>query len=156
MPKKPKRYIEDISGWVEAFSVYCFVLTTHFPNRSKDLLLYRVLILQTYRQFTGRVWLAYDRAFREHTATTNLTDWSAVNVQLFNFHAAGASVHGGDSANVLSEPCRETSSNIVCRSWNSGCCVAPFALCRFPTSTEAASASTALESVLGILSASRM
>ena len=130
-PKKPKRRIEDVSGWLEAFSVYCFVLTTHFPNRSKDLLLYQMLILRTYRQFTGRVWLAYDRAFREHAAATNLTDWSAVNVPLFNFHAAGASVRGRDSAIVSSEPRGAASSNIVCRSWNRGHCVAPFSSCRF-------------------------
>lgn len=130
-PKKPKRRIEDISSWLEAFSVYCLVLTTHFPNRSRDLLLYQMLILRTYRQFTGRVWLAYDRAFREHAAATNQSDWSAVNVQLFNFHAAGASVRGRDSANVASEPRGAITSNIVCRSWNRGRCVAPFSPCRF-------------------------
>ena len=89
-PKKPKRQIEDIGSWLEAFAVYCLVLTSHFPHRWKDLQLYQLLILWTYRQFTGRVWLAYDRAFREHAAATNLTDWSTLNVQLFNFHAAGA------------------------------------------------------------------
>ena len=113
-PKKPKKRIEDISGWMEAFSVYC-VLTAHFPNRAKDLLLYQMLIFRTYRQFSGRVWLAYDRAFREHAAATNVTDWSAVNVQLFNFHAAGAAVRS-DAANVSSEPRGAASSNIICRS----------------------------------------
>ena len=129
-PKKPKKRIEDISGWMEAFSVYCCVLTAHFSNRGKDLLLYQMLILRTYRQFSGRVWLAYDRAFREHAAATNVTDWSAVNVQLFNFHAAGAAVRG-EAANVSSEPRGAASSNIICRSWNSGRCVAPSAVCRF-------------------------
>lgn len=129
-PKKPKKQIEDISGWMEAFSVYCCMLTAHFPNRAKDLLLYQMLILRTYRHFSGRVWLAYDRAIREHAAATNVTDWSAVNVQLFNFHAAGAAVRG-DTANVSSEPHGAASSNIICRSWNSGWCVAPSAVCRF-------------------------
>ena len=129
-PKKPKRQIEDISGWMEAFSVYCCVLTAHFPNRAKDLLLYQMMILRTYRQFTGRVWLAYDRAFRERAAATNLTDWSEVNTQLFNFHSAGASVRGA-AAHVNSEPRGAVSSNIVCRSWNNGRCVAPSAVCRF-------------------------
>ena len=109
-PKKPKKRIEDISGWMEAFSVYCCVLTAHFPNHAKDLLLYQMLILRTYRQFSGRVWLAYDRAFREHAAATNMTDWSAVNVQLFNFHAAGAVIHS-DAANISREPRGAASSN---------------------------------------------
>ena len=34
----------------------------------------------------------YDRALREHAAAARLTDWSSINVQLFNFHAAGSSV----------------------------------------------------------------
>ena len=103
-PKKPKRRIEDISGWMEAFSVYCCVLMAHFPTRAKDLLLYQMMILRTHRQFTGRVWLSYDRAFCEHAAATNLTDWSEVNTQLFHFHSAGASVRG------LAEPRRPSSS----------------------------------------------
>ena len=129
-PKKPKRRIEDIGGWMEAFSIYCCVLTAHFPNRAKDLLLYQMIILRPYRQFTGRVWLAYNRAFREHAAATNLTNWSEINTQLFNFHSAGASVRG-DAAPVPSEPRGAVSATIVCRSWNNGRCVAPSAACRF-------------------------
>ncbi|KAL9987112.1 hypothetical protein ACROYT_G001362 [Oculina patagonica] len=128
--KKPKKRIEDIGTWMEALSVYCCVLTAYFPNRAKDLLLYQMMILRTYRHFSGRVWLAYDRVFREHAAATNLTDWSAVNVQLFNFYAAGAVVRG-DAVNVLSEPHGAPSSNVICRSWNSGRCVALSTRCRF-------------------------
>ena len=88
-PKKLKRRVDYIISWLEAFSVYCLILTSHFPHRWKDLLHYQLLLLRTYRQFAGRVWLAYDLAFREHAAATNLTEWSIINVQLFNFHAAG-------------------------------------------------------------------
>ena len=66
---------------MEAFSIYSPVLTSHFPHRWKDLRQYKLLLLCTYQQFVNRVWLAYDRAFREHAATTNLTDWSNINVQ---------------------------------------------------------------------------
>ena len=58
-PKKSKRRVEDISTWVEAFSIFCLVLTPYFPHHWKDLLQYQLLILRTYRQFNGRVWLAY-------------------------------------------------------------------------------------------------
>jgi len=94
-PKKPKWRIEDISSWLEPFSVYSLILSSHFPQRWRDLLQYQLLILRTHRQFAGRVWLAYDWAFCEHAATMNFTDWSAINAQLFNFHAAGASVCPG-------------------------------------------------------------
>lgn len=33
MPKKPKQQIEDIGSWLEAFSVYCLVLTSQFPHQ---------------------------------------------------------------------------------------------------------------------------
>ena len=66
---------------------------------------YQLLILRTHRQFAGRVWLGYVRAFREHAAASNLTDWSTINVQLFNFHAAGASVRSrGELSEEFSEP----------------------------------------------------
>ena len=130
-PKKPKRRIEDIGSWLEAFSVYCLVLTSQFPHRWKDLQLYQLLILRNYRQFTSRVWLAYDWAFREHAAATNLTDWLTLDIQLFNFHAAGASVYDHDAVTDSNELCRAASSTIICRLWNWGQCVAPFASCRF-------------------------
>ena len=60
-----------------------------------------------------------------------LTDWSAVNVQLFNFHAARASVCGCDTVHDPSESRGAALSNIICWSWNRGQCVAPFASCRF-------------------------
>ena len=131
-PKKPKRRVDDITSWLEAFSIYCLILFSHFPHRRKDLMQYPLLILRTHRQFAGRVWLAYDRAFREHAAASNLTDWSTINVQLFNFHAAGASVRSrGELSEEFSEPRGAPSSLIICKSWNRGHCVAPSTSCRF-------------------------
>ena len=131
-PKKPKRRIEDIATWMEAFSVYCLIMISFFPHRSRDLLQYKLLILRTYRQFSGKVWLAYDRAFREHAAAANVVDWSSINVQLFNFHAAGASARGPNvSSPDSSEPAGASTSQILCKSWNKGRCVAPYASCRY-------------------------
>jgi len=63
-------------------------------------------------------WLAYDQAFRQHTAVTKLVDWSTMNIQLYNFHAVGASVHSGSggSLNELPEPSGADSSQVICRS----------------------------------------
>ena len=74
-PKKPKRRVEDIATWMEAFSVYCLIMISFFPHRSRDLLQYKLLILRTYRQLSGKVWLAYDRAFQEHATAANVVDW---------------------------------------------------------------------------------
>ena len=131
-PKRPKRRIEDISSWLEAFSIYCLVLVSYFPNCWKDLLQYQLLILRTSRQFAGRVWLSYDRAFRENAAATNLTDWSQLNSTLFSFHSAGWSTRPPrDATDGQNEPRGSASSQIICKSWNRGHCVAPSASCRF-------------------------
>jgi len=53
--KKPKWQVVDIGSWLEAFSVYRLVLTSQFPQRWKDLQLYQLLILRTYRQYIDRV-----------------------------------------------------------------------------------------------------
>ena len=119
--KKQRRRIEDIVTWSEAFTIFTMILTSYFPHRWKDLTSYKLLILRTYRQFSGRVWLAYDQAFRQHAAATKLVDWSTMNVQLYNFHAAGASVRSGSGGSLseLPEPSGADSSQVICRSWNS-------------------------------------
>ena len=73
-PKKFKRRIEDIAMWMEAFSTFMLVSSWYFPHCWKDLCQYQVLILQTYCQFPSCIWLSYDRAFRQHAATTNLVN----------------------------------------------------------------------------------
>ena len=132
-PKKPRRRIEDISTWTEAFTVFSLVLTSFFPHRWKDLTLYKLLILRISRQFSGRVWLAYDKAFREHAAATQLADWSTMNAQLFTFHAGGASSRSSNlgTSPDSSEPVGSSSSRIPCMSWNKGRCTAPYTICRY-------------------------
>ena len=132
-PKKQKRRIEDIAAWMEAFSIFSLILVSHFPHRWKDLTQYQLLILRTFRHFAGKVWLAYDKAFREHAAATRLSDWSCMNVQLFNFHAAGSPVRSSTvpSSSKFVEPSGSSSSLITCISWNKGRCTAPHASCRY-------------------------
>ena len=50
--------MEDMVSWKEAFSIFSLTLTSYFPHRWKDWkCLYQFLILRTYGQFTGGVWL---------------------------------------------------------------------------------------------------
>ena len=130
-PKKQHRRIEDIASWMEAFAIFSLILVSSFPHRWKDLMQYQLLILRTYRHFSGRVWLAYDQAFHEHAAATQLTDWSSMNIQLFNFHAAGSSVRSSSLATSTEspEPPGSSSSVILCKSWNKGRCTALFLFC---------------------------
>ena len=86
MIKKTRKEIVDIVSWVEAFSIYTLIVCTSTPRRWRDLTTYKLLILRTYRQFQSTAWLTYDKAFRQHAAALNLTDWSELNVQLLNFY----------------------------------------------------------------------
>ena len=122
-PKKLKRCVGDITIWLEAFSVYCLILSSHFPHHCKDLLQYRLLILSTHLQFPGRLWLARDRAFRERAAAATRTDGSTINVQLFNFHAAAFW--------RWTFRCVNWARLIICKFWNRVHCVAPSSSCRF-------------------------
>ena len=131
-PKKPCSHIHDIETWSEAFAIYCLILVTYFPHRWKDLTQYQLLILRTHRHFTGQVWLAYNQAFREHAVATQLTDWSCMNVQLFNFHAAGSSACSSTSSHPPDgEAPGSSGSLVVCISWNKGRCTSPLSICRY-------------------------
>ena len=54
-PKNLKWWVDDITSWLEAFSVYCLILSSHFPHHWEDLLQYQLLILQTHHKFAGLV-----------------------------------------------------------------------------------------------------
>ena len=136
--RKPRKEIRDILSWVEAFTVYSVILGSYFSHRWRDLASYKLLILRTYRQFSGSAWCEYDKAFRQHAAASKLTDWSGINVQLFNFHTAGSGPRNSVASSVSRvgstfEPQGNNNSNcsVVCLSWNKGHCVARAAVCRF-------------------------
>ena len=120
------------TSWMDAFSSFMLVLSLYFPPRWKDLCQYQLLILQTHRLFPSCVWLSYNQALRQHAAATNLVDWSSINVQLFNFHAAGPSVRGRSNVpSGSSEPSGSSMSRIMYRSWNREQCSAPGTACQF-------------------------
>ena len=128
-PKHHRRRIKDIAAWVEAFTNFSLVLTSFFPHHWKDLTLYKLLIMHTHRHFNGRIWLSYDQAFHEHAAASKLVDWSVMDAQLFNFHAASSATcgHPSDSLELVGS----SSSRVPCMSWNWGCCAAPYMSFRY-------------------------
>jgi len=128
-PRRQRRRIDDIVTWLEAFSIFKLVLASYFPQRWADLSRYQLLILRTHRQFNGRAWLTYDKAFREHVAETNTTDWSTLNPQLYSFHTAGSAPRGPSNEATEAEGSNE--SNTVCFSWNNGQCSSLYQSCRF-------------------------
>ena len=131
--KRRWRQTVGIFRWVEAFTLFAMVLTSFCTHCWRDLAAYELLILRTYRQFAGRVWLTYHQAFREHAAAIKLTDWSSINVQLYNSHAVGASAHSS-SGTVFPQSMEAVgppAAMIVCKSWNRGQCSLPYYACKY-------------------------
>ena len=86
--KSKRRQVEirDILTWTEAFTIFQMVICTSLPHRWMDMTKYKLLIIQTARQYPGLAWLEYDLAFRKDAAASGLCDWSKMNLDLYNFH----------------------------------------------------------------------
>ena len=106
---------------------------------------YKLLILQTTCQFSGKAWLHYDTAFRKDAAAAGLSDWSRMNSDLYNFHTRLPQQQQFQPPTTSSSPSRSiASSTIFCRSWNNGSCTWPYGQCRYRSRKE-------LESLIGTL-----
>ena len=63
--------VSDILTWVKCFNSYIKVLAAFRPERSGDLLTYMAQIIRIAKQFPGRCWYYYDRAYRLEAAPSN-------------------------------------------------------------------------------------
>ena len=93
MSSSKRRLVEvkDILTWTETFTIYQMVLCAVYPQHWLDLTKYKLLIIQTARQYPGQAWLEYNLAFRTDAAATGLADWSKMNSDFcFSHHLAQA------------------------------------------------------------------
>ena len=67
----------DILTWTEPFSIYQMVLCHYHLGRWENLARYK---------YPGLAWLDHGLAFRKDYAVSGLTDWSKMNLDLYNFH----------------------------------------------------------------------
>ena len=95
-----KRVVEitDILTWIQAFTIYQWIFCSTYPSRWQDTTQYKLLILQMACQFPRPAWLNDDMAFRKDAAAYFLTDWSQMNLNLYNFHTRASSTITGQSA----------------------------------------------------------
>ena len=124
LPKKG-----GILTWIQAFTIYEWIFCSTYPSRWQETTQYKLLILQMVCQFPRPAWLNYDMAFRKDAAAYFLTDWSQMNLNLYNFLTRASSTITGQSAPCpTSLPHTPASSNIkanrsfdpiqYCSSWN--------------------------------------
>lgn len=86
---KNRREVPDIISWVQCFGA---VLTSKFPQHTKELLAYQTLIVREARRCGGKDWLAYDTHFRQQVVGNLSADWSKLNQSLYAVtrHTRGA------------------------------------------------------------------
>ena len=80
--KKRVQEITDIVTWVEAFTVYSWILCSAHPSRWQDITQHKLLILKTTRQLSGKAWLHYDIAFQKDAAASGLVSCELRPLQL--------------------------------------------------------------------------
>ena len=123
--KSKRRQVEirDILTWTEAFTIFQMVICTSLPHRWMDMTKYKLLIIQTARQYPGLAWLEYDLAFRKDAAASGLCDWSKMNLDLYNFHLRSPTSPQSLPSSSPGSPPSSTGSRDMgmltpfCRSW---------------------------------------
>ena len=135
--------IQDILTWTEAFTIFQMVMCSTHAHRWPDLTKYKLLIIQTARQSAGRAWLEYDLAFCKDAAATGASDWSWMNLDLYNFHlgspAPVTTQQSPNSSSTTVAAGRGYSSRLLSlpppppllHSWNNGHCRWPFGECHY-------------------------
>ncbi len=117
---RKKNEIGDILTWVECFNSYVAVITSVRPERARDLLAYMALIICIAKQFPGRCWYNYDRAFRLEAAASNMMSWSQIHPDLYHYHTSVTVQSTQPQARRYREPRGDQNSMTTCKSWNSG------------------------------------
>ena len=128
---RKKNEIGDVLTWVECFNSYIAVISASRPERARDLLAYMALIIRIAKQFPGRCWFNYDRAYRLEAAASNSKNWRQIHADLYHYHTSVAVKAAQPQASRNREPRGDQNSMIACKSWNSGACSSPRDFCRF-------------------------
>lgn len=84
--QKRKKQIEDISSWVQAFSVYVAALSSAETTTREEgvgLVAHLHLINQLARELGGSQWLKYDADYREWAAAKGVRTWGELNLALY-------------------------------------------------------------------------
>ena len=76
--------IQNISVWVEKFSVMAALLVSRFPQKAPELFAYQASIIRAERNFDDRCWVTYDRCDRREALAQKNVDWSIPNARLYN------------------------------------------------------------------------
>ena len=83
-PLPPKHPVQDISRWVEKFSLMAAVITSRYPEKAPEMFAYQASIVRAEQNFDDRRWVSYDRCYRREALASKNLNWSMPNLRLYN------------------------------------------------------------------------
>ena len=137
------RKVDDLSTWLEAFTIYMHTITQTAPHRVHELLCYQALIIEANRRLYAEGWLEYDQLFRQAAARDAQKPWDVIEPTLWQLATTGKArptcsqcrtVHPATSSGNCPFRTRQTASSTsttfnpefqgkqICRSYNANRC----------------------------------
>ena len=141
-PRKRLPALKDIMDWVGCFGIYIAIVSRQKPKRVPDLLGYQRIIMGASLHCREGKWLTYDRRFRLKASASNATEWSTIDITIWNttfperaiygYHSQGP-LHYQSRSNPPQKPARPLlpAQQPICLDWNdnpNGCSRNP---CRY-------------------------
>ena len=80
----PAPPVQDISQWVEPFSIMAAILCTRFPEKAPKLWAYQVTIVRAGRNYEGKRWVTYDQQFHRQALAKKDLNPSVMDPRLYN------------------------------------------------------------------------
>ena len=81
--RQSRREVPDILSWLQCFGLYAAVVSSRFPEKTKELLAYQTLMITEARRCGGRGWALYDAAFRQQMVSFETTNFAKINQSLY-------------------------------------------------------------------------
>ena len=74
-----------IATWVQVYSIYMLILSSHHPSSTSELIAYQLLIVQHSNKFEYPSWLQYDIEFHHWAAAKQFTKWLQIHPQFYAY-----------------------------------------------------------------------
>ena len=121
--------VDKLPDWLLAFSSLAAVLINDNKSLAAQLIGYQASIIRLYRDYPGKAWLAYDRAFRQKMAASQKGDWGQIDHDLWAL-ALGPQRSSLPQQRFLSSSGSARRPFLSCDAWNMHRCSKPY--CPFP------------------------
>ena len=82
LPARPP--VQDISVWMEKYSIMAALLASRFLEKAPELFAYQASIIRAEQNFDDRRCVTYGRCFRREALAQKSLDWSIPNARLYN------------------------------------------------------------------------